>query len=55
MPGQGFSKPVNYKLWYACRAAVAAQMIAEGWNRHARKFQDVQRRRAQKLYVRGAA
>ena len=38
------------KKWERCRKTAAAQMIAEGWNPHAGKFNQVQMKRAQRLY-----
>ena len=38
------------RKWEKCRQAAAAQMLAEGWNKHARKFSEVQRKRAMKLW-----
>jgi hypothetical protein len=39
--------------WLACRKAIETQMVAEGWNRHARKFHEVQTRRAVRMYQNG--
>ena len=33
-----------------CRRLVAAAMLAQGWHKHARKFAEVQQRRALRLY-----
>jgi hypothetical protein len=41
----------NPRRWEACRRAAAAQMVAEGWNQHARKFHDVMLRRARQLWI----
>lgn len=38
------------KRWLECRRKAAAAMIAEGWNKHARKFDMVLNKRAAKLY-----
>lgn len=42
-------------LWLKCRALAAKSMIAEGWNKHAKKFHAVQMRRAVQLYRKGQA
>lgn len=44
---------LNYRdtlLWLKCREGAARTMLAEGWNKHARKFHAVQMRRAFQLY-----
>ena len=43
--------PADVHRWHRCRQQVAAQMLADGWNRHARKFSEVQKRRAWRLYA----
>ncbi len=43
------------RRWERCRQAAAAQMVAEGWNPKAKKFNDVQRRRAMRLWREGRA
>lgn len=53
MPSTGEGVDIDYQRWFKCRNAVAAQMVAEGWNKHARKFTDVQNRRARRLYPKG--
>ncbi len=40
------------RRWERCRQAIAAEMVAQGWNRHACKFAEVQYRRARKLFTR---
>ena len=51
MPYAGGGTPINWQLWYKCRDQAAAQMIEEGWNKHARKFNEVRMRRARRLYL----
>lgn len=41
------------RRWERCRRETAAQMVAEGWNPRAGKFDEVLRRRARKLWARG--
>lgn len=41
---------IDYRKWLRCRAVVVKAMIGEGWNKHAKKFDDVLNRRAKKLY-----
>jgi len=41
------------RRWERCRATAAAQMIADGWNKYARKFGAVQTKRALKLWANG--
>lgn len=53
MPGFGMSAWRDSKLWLKCRLAAADAMIAEGWNKHAKKFHTVQMRRAAQLYRKG--
>lgn len=36
--------------WLECMRKAAAAMIAEGWNKHARKFHQVNQKRALRLY-----
>lgn len=38
------------RRWERCRRDAAATMLAEGWNKHAKKFDEVVRRRAMKLW-----
>lgn len=40
----------NPKRWDRCCRDATAQMLAEGWIRHARKFHDVMTRRARRLW-----
>ena len=40
----------NPRRWDRCCRDAAAQMIAEGWNKYARKFSEVHRKRALKLW-----
>jgi hypothetical protein len=39
------------RRWERCRRTAAAQMVATGWNPKARKFEEVQQRRAFKLWI----
>ncbi len=41
---------VDLGLWERCREQVAKQMLAQGWTPRARKFNDVRRRRALRLF-----
>ena len=41
---------VDPRRWERCRAEAGQQMIAEGWNPHAGKFDQVRRKRAMKLW-----
>lgn len=41
----------NPKLWEKCKREIAEEMIAAGWSKHARKFGEVQRRKAMKLFL----
>lgn len=52
MPTFGFASAFDRhpQLWARCRSDVADAMVAEGWNRHARKFLEVQARRARRLF-----
>ena len=43
----------NPAKWAHCRQQAASQMLAEGWNKHASKFSEVQRKRAMKLWHAG--
>lgn len=36
--------------WYKCKTQVAKQMIAEGWVHKAKKFSEVQLKRARRLF-----
>lgn len=38
------------RRWERCRREAAAQMVAQGWNPKAGKFDEVMRRRAMKLW-----
>src|ERR1035437_1944649 len=53
MPCYGFiSKQQQYpRQWEECQRKVAKQMIDAGWNKHARKFDEVLKRKANKLFV----
>jgi hypothetical protein len=37
------------RLWEKARQLVAKEMLASGWNKHAKKFTEVQLRKARKL------
>ena len=52
MPTTGNCKPWDDdpRRWERCRRDAAAQMVVDGWSRHARKFTDVMLRRALKLW-----
>lgn len=39
------------RRWEGCRRDAAAQMVAQGWNPHAKKFSEVQKRRAMRLWL----
>lgn len=41
---------LNPHRWLRCRQIAGAAMIKEGWNPHAKKFLDVQRKRATRLW-----
>lgn len=55
MPCFGLTNYRDTRRWLKCREAAARQMIAEGWNKHARKFSTVQLKRATRLYAQGIA
>ena len=38
------------RMWKRCRRDAGAAMVAQGWNPRARKFSEVQQRRAIKLW-----
>lgn len=38
------------RRWERCRAKAALQMVADGWNKHSKKFSTVQTKRAIKLW-----
>jgi glucan phosphorylase len=44
----GFSSPqaIDPRRWERCHQRAAADMLREGWTKHAKKFGEVQRRRA---------
>jgi hypothetical protein len=48
--GQGAFWNEDPRRWARCRQAAGAAMVAQGWSPHARKFLDVQNRRAMKLW-----
>lgn len=50
MPCADFPERDPHK-WQRCLNAVKADMLADGWNRHARKFWQVQKHRAMRLYA----
>lgn len=52
MPTSGFAKfwEMDPWRWERCQAEAAASMLKEGWNRHAKKFWQVQQRRALKVW-----
>lgn len=39
------------RRWERCRRQAAAEMVAEGWPAKARKFPEVQHRRAVRLFL----
>jgi hypothetical protein len=41
---------VDPRRWARCLQDAGAAMLAQGWNKHARKFNEVQRRRALHLW-----
>ncbi len=41
---------VDPRRWERCRREAAAQMVAQGWNPKAGKFDEVMRRRALRLW-----
>jgi len=46
-------KTSNYRdtpRWQQCLGDAAQAMVADGWNKHARKFRQVQQRRALSIY-----
>ncbi len=43
------------RRWSRCLAKSAAAMVAQGWNKHARKFMEVNHRRAHRLWLTNAA
>lgn len=55
MPTQGsYSyQDANPRQWERCKQQIATAMIAEGWNRHAGKFNAVRDRRARRLLNQG--
>jgi len=42
---------IDPRRWRACLRQAEADMLAAGWNRHARKFVDVHLRKARKLWA----
>lgn len=38
------------RRWERCRQKAGSNMIAEGWNPHASKFEEVRRKRAMRLW-----
>ena len=48
--GSGSFWEVDPRRWERCRQEAAKAMIAEGWNPKARKFDEVRRRRAMRLW-----
>lgn len=52
MPTTGFPKfwESDPRRWDRCRREAAAQMVAQGWNPKAGKFNEVQMRKATQLW-----
>ena len=52
MPTSAFSAfwESDPRRWQRCRQQAATAMVAEGWHPQARKFQEVQTRRALRLW-----
>lgn len=50
MPSWGGYIYRDTKRWLECMRTAAKAMLAEGWNKHARKFHQVQQRRALSIY-----
>ncbi len=48
--GGGSFWEVDPRRWERCKKEAGNNMIAEGWNRHARKFDEVRRKRAMRLW-----
>jgi hypothetical protein len=40
----------NPRKWARCKAQAAEQMLADGWLIHSKKFLEVQRRKAKKIW-----
>ncbi len=53
MPYAGMPDYRDSSRWLKCRNLAEQAMLAEGWNRHAKKFHTVQMRRAVQLYKKG--
>ena len=54
MPTTGYTNPqeADPRRWERCRAAASAAMLSAGWSPKAKKFSEVQHRRALKLWGR---
>ena len=52
MPGCGYSHfwESDPRRWERCKQQAGSKMIEEGWNPHARKFNDVRFKRARRLW-----
>lgn len=52
MPCSGHTYPTRGEIrrFLQCQEEVGRKMVAEGWNPHARKFNEVRQRRALKAY-----
>lgn len=40
----------NPRLWEECKKNITAQMVADGWKTYAKKFDDVMKKRARRLF-----
>jgi len=52
MPCTGYQE-CDPQKWQRCLDSVKANMLSNGWNKHARKFTEVQLRRAARMYAGG--
>jgi len=55
MPGFYLGSTIDQRRWSACQEAAAKKMVADGWSQHARKFNEVCKRRTARLYRDGGA
>jgi hypothetical protein len=53
MPTWGIASPIESdpRRWQRCLEAVARDMVAAGWPPKARKFHEVQHRRARRMFA----
>lgn len=54
MPSWGNIDYRDTSRWIECMRKASLTMVAEGWNKHAKKFHQVQLKRAMRLYFKGA-